>query len=261
MTQHARQGAAGWLARLLAILSILFLHGCNSALPVLRPDTPEGPIAYMMSVRQNTSTALDKVMVRLDTAQKSETPDYRTWSNWWCPRYPNAMNARDLVGLIQSYCQAHGGIYEQRRACITTTEPRAVLFHASLYKTSGCEGNYETVGSLVIEPRPGREHSPGYLDALRRAGYVPTYIQVAQSANARAAEAERIRREMPLLTKRGTRICKVSGMFEYYGFVEDVLPDQSKIKISVTGTTSGLVPGGWQPQTLWAPPETWRVCE
>jgi hypothetical protein len=67
--------------------------------------------------------------------------------------------------------------------------------------------------------------------------------------------------EMPLLTKRGTRVCKESGGFVFYGFVEETLSDQSKIKIAVNGTTSGLIPGGWQPETIWDVPSSWHVCE
>ena len=66
---------------------------------------------------------------------------------------------------------------------------------------------------------------------------------------------------MPLLTKRGTRVCAERKGFVFYGFVEDVLPDNSKIKISVNGTTNGLTPGGWQPKMNWDQQQLWRVCE
>lgn len=239
------------------------LPACQTSLPTLQPNTAEGPITYMMSVRQNTSAGLDRLMTQLETAHREDTPDYRIWSDWWCPRYVRGTDPPppDLQSLVRSYCEAHGGLYDRNKACITHTEPRTVLFYMSVFRSSGCAGSAVTARSLVIEPKPGREHSAVYLAALRVAGYVPPDVLATEQARNDASEADRLRREMPLLTKRGTRVCKERRGFIFYGFVEDVLPDQSKIKISVNGTTIGLTPGGWQPETVWDQPQLWRVCE
>jgi len=242
---------------------LLLLCSCQASLPPLKPDTSEGPITYMMSMRQNTSAGLDRLTTRFEVANREDTPDYRSWSDWWCPRYVRGTNPPppDLQSLVRSYCEAHGGVHDRNKACITRTEPRTVLFYIGVFKSSGCEGTAVTARALVIEPKPGREHSPGYLAALRTAGYVPPDILAAEQAQGAAFEANRLRREMWLLTKRGTRVCKERKGFMFYGFVEDVLPDNSKVKISVNGTTNGLIPGGWQPETIWDQPQLWRVCD
>lgn len=256
-----------WLIRtpqpVLAATVIMLLLGCQASVPPLKPDTQEGPITYMISMRQNTSAGLDRLVTRLDTAVREDTADYRSWSDWWCPRYVrgNDPPPPDLQTLARSYCEAHGGVYDRKQACITRTEPRTVLFYLSIFRSSGCEGTAVTARSLVIEPKLGREHSASYLAALRRVGYVPPDILATQQAQSIVAEADRLQREMPLLTKRGTRVCKERRGFIFYGFVEDVLPDQSKIKISVNGTTIGMTPGGWQPEAIWDQPQLWHVCE
>ena len=250
-----------------AAIVLLLVAGCQASLPVLKPDTAEGPITYMMSVRQNTSAGLDRLTAKLEVANREDTQDYRSWSDWWCPRFVRGTNPPPppLQSLTKSYCEAHGGVYDRNVACITRTEPITVLFYMSVFKGTGCEGSAITARSLVIEPKPGKEHSAGYLLALRRVGYIPSDILAAQEARSAALEADRLRREMPLLTKRGTRVCQkrsyLGGYLTFYGFVEDVLPDQSKIKVSVNGTVGTLQPGGWQPEMIWEAPSKWTVCE
>lgn len=263
MMQVTNSSLAIFLRRFSTAATVFLLSSCQTPLPALKPDTSEGPITYMMSVRQNTSVGLDRLTARLEVANREDTPDYRSWSDWWCPRYVRGSNPPppDLQTIVRSYCEAHGGHYDRGMACVTETKPNTVLFYMSVFKSTGCEGNTLTARSVVIEPKPGREHAEAYLAAIRRAGYVPPDILVAEQIRSAALEGARLRREMPLLTKRGTRVCKANRGFTFYGFVEDVLPDQSKVKISVNGTTNGLIPGGWQPEIIWDQPQLWRVCE
>lgn len=162
--------------------ALLLLSGCQASLPPLKPDTSEGPITYMMSMRQNTSAGLDRLTTRFEVANREDIPDYRSWRDWWCPRYVRGSNPPppDLQSLVRSYCEAHGGVHDRNKACITRTEPRTVLFYIGVFKSSGCEGTAVTARALVIELKPGREHSTAF--ALRGADRKTRYDRVAACA-------------------------------------------------------------------------------
>ena len=50
--------------------AVLLLSACQTSLPVMTADTSAGPISYMMSIRQNTSTGLDRLMTPLKTTTR-----------------------------------------------------------------------------------------------------------------------------------------------------------------------------------------------
>jgi len=111
--------------------------------------------------------------------------------------------------------------------------------------------------------------SPGYLERLRVYGY-RTGDDMAQQAIAaqreQAAEKERLTRELPLLRTRGTRVCQRQGGIIFVGFVEDTAETKLKINVQQAYYMDGLGQQGarapnYRAETVWDPPERWRVCE
>jgi len=135
------------------------------------------------------------------------------------------------------------------------------------------------VDVYVVEPKAGNVESREYLQQVELLGYARPYDRrvkdtldksrrqfandqrVQREQQAEAAERARIAKELPLLKKRGTRVCQTEQSITYVGFVDDVNEDGSKIRALVKGTTTGFAPGGWQPGPEWAVPSAWHVCE
>ena len=256
-----RQGLPKFLARLVIgmMAGAALLTGCQPA-PLIKPDAAEGAIAYVESIRQNSSTSIDALMVKLNPVDRKEMPDFKVWKGWWCPRLPDVRNDDDVRRLVGDYCQTRGGVIDQDVACVARDDHMKVLFFAAIRPGTNCSGT-PTARAWVIDPKPGREKSSAYVAALQTFGYRPTPVVVAEMNQAAELERVRIEREMPLLTTRGTRICQKDGGLTFVGFVDDVSTDGKKIRIEVKGTTSGITRGGWQPGATWDQPSNWYVCE
>jgi hypothetical protein len=143
---------------------------------------------------------------------------------------------------------------------VSSGDRAKVLFYANAVPASNCSGT-ATADVQILEPKPGREESEEYVRAVAAMGFVPTLVRNILADQKIRLEQQRVERELPQLTTRGTRVCRTEGRLTYVGFVDDVTPDRSKVRIEVKGTTNGFRPGGWQPGPIWAPPASWRVCE
>lgn len=255
--------APRFLKGITLVVAAAALAGCQPAATTTRPDDESGAIGFVKTLRQRSSTSLDALMVKINPTEQKETPTLRAWRGWWCPRIPGVRNADDVRREIAGYCANRGGVMDQDVACASKKNPGAVLFFAAITHTPHCTDT-PTAEAYVVEPKPGYESSPDYISTLATFGYKPYLLRRMEAQADQMREAERmarVKREMPLLKTRGTRVCHEEGSFTYVGFVDDVSADGSKIRIEVKGLTTALRPSSWQPGPTWDRPENWYVCE
>jgi hypothetical protein len=100
-------------------------------------------------------------------------------------------------------------------------------------------------------------------DAARQAA--ANEARARHQAEARAQQARdqaRLQAELPLLKKRGTKVCRVDGQQTFVGFVEDFTDE--KVKVLVTqGFMTNTPSIGLRVETgtlTWDPFIAWRLC-
>ncbi|TCS98473.1 hypothetical protein EDC25_10853 [Pseudofulvimonas gallinarii] len=140
--------------------------------------------------------------------------------------------------------------------------------HAAKYNLSsgryGGKSGWGVIGhswAEVLCVRP----TPGGVVAMKRERERAQRQAFIEQVEQERLERERVRLdvELPLLTSRGTRICKVVAPYTFTGYVDDVSEDRARIRILVNSVADahGIVPGSPSPEVIWDRPSNWRVCE
>lgn len=257
------------VGKLAILLAALLIGGCVSDAPLPTPAPQTSLIEYTRNLEQVTSTLLDKVVVAIPNPG-TDYPDFTDWSANWCPRHQRVHSPDDVARQIGNFCKQYGGVYSHA-FCRDPANPDHVFFFAAVFRQGDCQQVAYPVGVHILESKQGHDTSPAYLAALEKVGY-RTQAQIAFEAAERSRiaeerierERERLTAQMPLLTKRGTKICARNGPWMYIGFVQDF--SSPKIEIQVAAQRSaddpnGLTVPGFTPYVIWDLPEHWSVCE
>lgn len=152
-----------------------------------------------------------------------------------------------------------------------------VVFSAQL-ESQGTGGCYRlnvseavTVGSpeylAFLVSKTGYEIAEVRADklAVRQAAAAEARVKAQAEQQAKQArEMARLETELPLMRKRGARVCMVASgdMFVYRGYVEDFSDEKLKIAVAEAflPNSPGTRPTAFQPNTLWDYPVRWRLC-
>ena len=260
--------------------SCTLIAGCVTNAPLPDPAHDQSVVEFVRDLEQTTSTLLDKVVVALPNPQEQHEGFY-FWSADWCPRHALVNSDAGVRREIGRYCESASGKFDGK-FCRQSQDPDSILFYADVTSATGanCQGVANPVGVRTVTPIGGNLHRAGYISALRKVGYL-TLREQADAAmerertaqeNDRIArekakrEQERVAEEMPLLTSRGTKICRTNGEWLYIGFVEDAANHKIQIRVAdmryASDPSSGMRPGGFAPgQLIWDFPANWRVCD
>lgn len=198
----------------------------------------------------------------------------RPWnaiSGNWCARLDGREGAAAVRPLYDSYCKHSGGVY-RGDYCLSTVDARQVLFMARVEQSNKCTPPSMSVLTTVVEPM-GDPLNEQYIAKLRSLGYMSPEDVDARRANDVAVlaaaqlrtEQERMRREasIPLMRKRGARVCRQDGINTVFGFVDDFTDE--KLKIALAGSFVTRTPqysqSGFVPAVIWDFPTRWTPCD
>jgi hypothetical protein len=222
-------------------------------------DRRGGVLAFVEQLRVSTVARVDDRLYWWPV-EETVTPSHVEWRAIWCPRGEGSAGSLEVALAVGRYCRDQGGDLGLNIGCL---RPRAdtedLLFIARMYGAGPryrCPGKISPIDVWILEPVPGKERSPGFLAAAARLGFELPEVQRRRMAAGAGASYGR-----ESLTVRGTKICRAERGFVYVGFVDDVNPVNGKIRIQVSGTTTGVAPGGFAPGPIWDAPENWQVCE
>lgn len=243
--------------------------GCVTNAPLPSPSSSGSIIAFVRNLEQRTSTLLDKVVVSLPNPA-DDHGSYVSWQTNWCPRHEQVHTRLDVLREVSSFCAGQGGTY-RGDFCVNARNSNIVLFYAHVLAIGTCQYVTWPAGVQILQPKPGLENAPGYLAALHQVGY-RTAAEARQERVAREQQVKEQQRllalQLPLLRKRGTRICKTLPNVMYVGFVDDVSDEKIRISVEEAYRTDVLtLPGvevpvqNFKPTTIWDYPVNWRVCE
>lgn len=199
---------------------------------------------------------------------------YRYKSQLFCQTNARALsNIREKFALL---CGRKGAAFDGQ-FCTRSGGMDEVLFSAQL-ESQGTGNCYRLNVSEAVTVG-----SPDYLQFLvNKAGYETADVKAAKRAAQQAAAAEararaqaeqqanqaremqRLKEELPLMRKRGTRVCRLESntMVMYRGYVEDFTDEKLKISLAEAflANAPAIRPTGFQPHTLWDLPVRWRLC-
>jgi hypothetical protein len=194
------------MRRCLALLLLLSVVGCSTNAPLPDVAHQSSAIDYTQALRRATSAGLDSVLAQIPSPA-NEFPDYRVWEDFWCPRHAEISSVQAVKEKLAGFCLQSGGVYRAPYCRIGTSD--SVLFYAMFLNTSRCQNVTETVDIRIIEPKPGKIDSAGYLAALQRVGFQSRAAVAQQQREAQAqredanrqqrVDQERVARELPLL--------------------------------------------------------------
>jgi len=258
--------------RLAALGIAVALAGCASA-PITAGDS---------AIALGKNLVLDSVplgglavQALVSVGDGEDRGSYRYKSQLFCQTSSQALaNIRQKFAIL---CGRKGGDFENQ-FCVSRDGVDRVLFSAQL-EHQGVGSCYRLNVSEAITVG-----SPDYLQFLvSKAGYETADAKAARVASQRAStarvraraeaeqqayqarEMERLRVELPLMRKRGARVCRSesNGMeVVYRGYVEDFTDEKLKIALAeafLAGSPT-IRPTGFQPHTLWDFPVRWSLC-
>lgn len=201
---------------------------------------------------------------------------YRYKSQLFCQT-----NAQALANIREKFAQLCGrkGATFDGQFCTRTGTVDQVLFSAQV-DSQGTGRCYRLNVSEAVTVG-----SPDYLQFLvSKAGYETADVKAARQASQQAAAAEartrawaeqqaqqatemrRLQAELPLMRKRGARVCRPESdgmvVWVYRGYVEDFTDEKLKIALAEAFLPNSPTtrPTGFQPHTLWDFPVRWRLC-
>jgi hypothetical protein len=256
---------------LLAVTLAAFV-GCASAPPIKATDSA-------LSVADRailTAVPLAGAPLHMLTAADPGTDrgTHRTKAQTFCPS--GASGVERVLKAFTDLCTARSGKFEDS-FCTRPGGQDAVLFAAKLERVGNC------VRLNVGEPT-GEPNAPRWLAYVSSLGYVNEALrrELAQSAaesrrviesvtasikadQAREAferERSRLMAQLPLMKKRGARVCASQQGTTFVAFVEDWSDERLKLLITdayrATAPSIRVAPGG--PTLIWDEPTNWRLC-
>lgn len=241
-----------------------------------------GPItAENSAIALGKSLVLDSVplgglavQAMVSAGDGEDRGSYRYKSQLFCQT-----NAQALANIRQKFailCGRKGADFDDQ-FCASRDGVDRVLFSAQLER-QGAGSCYRLNVSEAVTVG-----SPDYLQFLvSKAGYETADVKAAKLASQQAAaaeararaqaeqqayqarEAQRLQDELPLMRRRGARVCRseFNGTIVYRGYVEDFTDDKLKIALAEAFLANSPTtrPTGFQPHTLWDYPGRWRLC-
>ena len=287
MRCHLNLGPPGMLRpRLIAALFLAstaaLMAGCATAGKALQPSVPNpytsrtvGEYTHQLSMALMTpQIAFWAMALPLPGGKDNQATDdaILTFDVSW-GKQAMALPVNHIWNDFDAMCSKRGGEW-QMPYCRTPGNPDRVLFYATAEPNRGRRPDQGEEGfqTFVIEPRPGHETSPGYVDLLRaRTGFMTrddiaaTAAQQRQRDAAARADAARAIAELPKLRTVGSKVCRVDDVWVSTGFVEQVSADKIQIRVVNVGyvKNENLHPGGGSSgdQIIWDVPSRWRLCE
>lgn len=272
-------------ATLLAAVSMaaaaILMAGCATAGKALQPPVPNpqtsrtvGEYAHQLS-RALLTPQINfwATVLPMPEGKDNQTTDdaILTFDVSW-GKEAMALPLQHVRDDYQSMCANRGGEWRPP-FCRTPSDPDRVLFYAIVEPHQGKRPDQGEVGfqTFVIEPRPGHETSPGYIDLLRaRAGFrtrddiaTMSAQQQQQDATSRA-DAARAAAELPIVRTVGSKICRVENNWVTTGFVEQVVAEKIQIRVANVGyiKNQNVHPGDFTGEyIIWDAPSRWRLCE
>jgi hypothetical protein len=257
--------SAARLAQLAAAGALAPLLGCASAPPIQASDSAitVGDRAVMAAV----PLAGAPVQALAGAGSGNDLGTYRTKSQNFCPTSAESLNR--VTKSFAELCAAKAGRYDGR-FCAQPGNPDKVVFLTALERAGNC------MRLTVSEPN-GDATAPQWVALTTELGYKTT-AQRQQEAEAAAAsraafqrivasakaEQERVRleTELPMMKKRGAKVCTANAGNTFVGFVEDW--SDEKLKILIVEAFRTNVPSMklnlGASNVTWASPEEWRLC-
>lgn len=261
------------------LLVTIQLAGCvYTNTKLIKPIRTTSVIEFTKELRDDTSTLLDVVMVKIGNKMvKSE--GFVSYKTMWCPRHENVNTTSRVIDKYRELCREKGGFLDSA-FCRDSKNTDEVIFYASVKNTGKCTGDYSTADVVVVEPT-GDRNAPDYMEVLRESGYRTKNEVLASKRRAeikqhqakirekqRKASEEQIKiRDNKLMNNIGIQVCKNMKnrylRFTYVGFVEQVNDPKIKIRVvdAQVGGRQGARPGGFQPHITWDYKQNWYVCE
>jgi hypothetical protein len=197
---------------------------------------------------------------------------YRYKSQLFCQTNSQAVaNIRQKFAIL---CGRKGAEFDGQ-FCVRPDGADRVLFSAQLESqgTGSCYRLYVSEAVTVGSPDYLQflVSKAGYQTAEAKAGKTAAQQAAANDARARiqaetraqqAREQARLQAELPMMKKRGTKVCRIDGQQTFVGFVEDFTDEKLKVLVTqgfMTNTPNiGL---RVEPGTLtWDPFIAWRLC-
>lgn len=266
-----------FVAATLISVAAAVINGCATMGKAVQPPVPDPKTATsIVSYANQLSHAIMTPGIELWNhiipihPRPESTPDARTsyditWGD--LAKTMPIQEVRDNFGIV---CANRSGIWGYP-FCRAPNDPDVVYFYASADPHHG-DVKYNEIGfqSYVIEPLPGHETSPGYINLLRqKAGYMTRQnvatVQAQQLRQQEIAQADAAQAvaEQPMVRTIGSKICRIENRWLYTGYVEQVVGEKIQIRIDNVSTVkdSGLHPGNFSGQyIIWDSPERWRLC-
>jgi hypothetical protein len=199
---------------------------------------------------------------------------YKYKSQYFCQT-----NSQALANIRTNFAQLCGrkGALFDGQFCTRPEGTDQVLFSAQLETqgTGRCYTLYvsEAVAVGSADYMQFLVSKAGYETAEVKAGNRAVVDAAAAQARAKAQavrqarearEMARLETELPLMRKRGARVCMVESgkMFVYRGYVEDFTDEKLKIAVAEAflPNSPGTQPSDFRPNTLWDYPIRWRIC-
>ncbi len=252
------------MARLFSFLAMaLFLSACVTTSKLVKPSDTNSVVEFTEKLQSSTSAGLDAAITWAAREQKN----YRGFvklDTYWCPRHKEVYGTQAVIREYEKFCAAKGGNYS-RSFCVSNADQDTVLFYAKITNPRNKCEHYETAQVTVLEPT-GDKTNNYYMRALRQHGFKTTadienakkYIKEQARQNALQLE-----RDMPMMKKIGTKICKDERRYTHVGYVERVAEEKIQIRVAnihMKGRPN-LQPGGFTPSIIWDYPQNWHVCE
>jgi len=265
----------------IAIVSTLVsASGCATAGKAVQPSMPDprsartvGEYAHQLSRSvMAPGIAFWDMLIPVPAGPDNQTTEdaVTTFDITWGQK-ARAFSLQRVRSDFEVMCGLRGGVWSDPY-CRGNNDVDRVLFYAVVEPSEGKHPDYDEIGfkTLVIEPKPGHETSPGYIALLRQKTGFRTKDDVAaansrqrrQEAEARA-DAARAAAELPEVRTVGSKICQTQGEWVTTGYVEQIVGERIEIRIDNVGfvRNANLHPGSFAgPHIIWDSPNHWHLC-